>query len=81
MSISDLRIQEVQSRRQLKQFVTFPWQIYRGDPNWVPPLLSRRLAYFDRTRSAFFQEGDAALFLALRNDRTCLLYTSDAADK
>jgi len=69
MRASGLRIQEVQTLRQLKQFVTFPWQIYRGDPNWVPPLLSRRLAYFDRAQSPFFQEGDAALFLAFRDSR------------
>ncbi len=69
MRASDLRVQEVQSKGQLKQFVTFPWQIYRGDRNWVPPLLSRRLAYFDRAKSSFFQEGDAALFLAFRDGR------------
>ena len=69
MSTADLRIQEVHNKRQLKQFVTFPWQIYRGDPNWVPPLLSKRLAYFDCARFPFFQEGDAALFLALRADQ------------
>ena len=24
-----------------KQFATFPWQIYRHDPLWVPPLTDR----------------------------------------
>jgi GNAT superfamily N-acetyltransferase len=69
MSITDLQIQEVQSEKQLGQFILFPWQVYRGDRNWVPPLISRRKAYLDRTTSPVFKEGDAALFLAVRAGR------------
>jgi len=68
MTTSDLAIHQIHTQRQLKQFVGFPWRVYRGDPNWVPPLFSRRMAYLDRARSPFFQEGDAALFLALRGN-------------
>lgn len=66
---ADLRIQEVQSEKQLQQFILFPWQVYRGDRNWVPPLISRRKAYLDRATSPIFKEGDAGLFLAIRNAR------------
>jgi hypothetical protein len=62
MSGSILHVREVEGPRQLPQFVTFPWQIYRGDCNWVPPLIFRRVAYLDPTKSAFFQEGEARLF-------------------
>jgi len=68
MSTTDLHIQQVQSERQLGQFILFPWQLYRGDRNWVPPLISRRKRYLDRDRSPIFKEGDAALFLALRQN-------------
>jgi GNAT superfamily N-acetyltransferase len=68
MTSTEVRVTQVKTQRQLRQFVTFPWRIYRGDRNWVPPLISRRLAFFDRSQSPFFQEGNAAPFLALRDD-------------
>ena len=36
--MSDLAIQRVATYRQRKQFLEFPWTLYRGDPNWIPPL-------------------------------------------
>ncbi len=51
MSVADL-IQEVQSGDQLQQFLLFPWQVYRGDRNRVPPLVSRRKAYLDSATSS-----------------------------
>jgi hypothetical protein len=34
-----IRITPVINRKQLDEFITVPWTIYRDDPNWVPPLL------------------------------------------
>ena len=42
---SSIRIQEVATERDLLAFVKFPWGVYKGDPNWVPPLISERLDY------------------------------------
>jgi GNAT superfamily N-acetyltransferase len=69
MDNTGLRIQEVQNEKQLGQFILFPWQVYRGDRNWVPPLISRRRSYLDRAVSPVFRDRDAALFLALRRNR------------
>ena len=69
MNTTDLHIQEVQNEKQLRQFILFPWQIYRGDRNWVPPLISRRASYLDHTKSPIFKDGGAALFLAVREAR------------
>jgi GNAT superfamily N-acetyltransferase len=49
-----------------KAFVTFPWRVYRGDPNWVPPLISERLAYLDPAKGLFYKQADVALFMARR---------------
>lgn len=69
MSITNLHVAPVENAHQLRRFVLFPWQLYRGDPNWVPPLVSRRMAYLNRKTSPLPREGDFALFLALRGDR------------
>ena len=35
----DVRIEEIPlGDSRLKRFVEFPWQLYRGDPCWTPPL-------------------------------------------
>ncbi|MBI2994356.1 MAG: N-acetyltransferase [Gammaproteobacteria bacterium] len=39
-----VRVQPVSSRADLRRFIDVPWQVYAGDPAWVPPLrLERRL--------------------------------------
>ena len=61
-----VEIRPVHTRRELRAFVKFPWRIYRGDRNWVPPLISDRLGYLDPATGPFYKTADVALFLALR---------------
>lgn len=60
-------VKPVQSRRDLKKFITFPWKIYEGDPNWVPPLIMDRLDFFNPKKNPFYQHSEADLFMAYRN--------------
>jgi GNAT superfamily N-acetyltransferase len=59
-----IEIQPVTTPTQLEHFLRFPWQIYRDDPLWVPPLLRDRRKILDPARGSFFQRGEAAFFLA-----------------
>ena len=65
--MSKITISEVTSRRERDVFIKFPWQIYFEDTAWVPPLIIERKAFLDRKRHPFYRHGDAALFLARRN--------------
>ena len=47
----------------------FPWSVYRGDKNWVPPLIKDREKQFDPQRNRFFKQADVALFGARRDGR------------
>lgn len=60
-------IQEVTTRKQLNQFVDLPWRIYADDPNWVPPLKLEVKNTLNPKKHPFFQHGDAAKFLAVRD--------------
>jgi len=62
-------IQEVITRKQLNQFVDFPWQIYREDSQWVPPLKWDVKATLNPKIHPFFRHGTAAKFLAIRDGR------------
>ncbi len=67
---SPLSIQEVTTPQELRAFVKFPWRVYRGDPNWVPPLISERLSYLNPQKNPFYQHAEVALFLARRGRQT-----------
>lgn len=34
-----VEIKEVKSRRDLKKFIYFPYELYAGNKYWVPPLV------------------------------------------
>ena len=62
-----LRVEPVERKKDLREFLRLPWKIYRGDPNWVPPLLREEKARFDPSRNPFFEHAEVALFLAKRD--------------
>lgn len=59
-----ITVERVQGRRALREFVRFPWKVYRGDPHWVPPLLSERLDRLNPARNPFLTEAQLELFMA-----------------
>ncbi len=64
-----VEIRQVESGRERRLFLTFPWRIYKGDPLWVPPLLSERAKVIDPGQGIFFKDGVAELFIAWQNGR------------
>jgi GNAT superfamily N-acetyltransferase len=65
--IPTICIEEVRSKRDLDSFVKLPWKIYKGDPNWVPPLIGDLKKFLSRDHNPFFLHSDAAYFLARKN--------------
>lgn len=57
-------VREITTARDLRRFVDFPWQLYRNDPNWVPPLRSDMWAIITGKDNPLFKLGPHSLFLA-----------------
>jgi GNAT superfamily N-acetyltransferase len=53
----------------MNAFIRLPWQLYRGSPNWVPPLISERKRHLDRKRNPFFEHAEAEYFIAWRDGK------------
>jgi GNAT superfamily N-acetyltransferase len=64
----ELRVTPVDHEDDRLAFLSFPWQVYRGDPYWVPPLLSERKAFTDPLKHPFYQHARVQMFLARRGD-------------
>jgi len=61
-----VKIVPVQTKAQWRDFHHLPFKIYRGDPNWVAPLLLERHFHFQPAHNPYFQHARAAFFLATR---------------
>ncbi len=66
MATQELRVIPVQTPQELKQFIDFPYHLYRDDPYWVPPLRMDRKEMFNPDKFPFYEHADVQLFLALR---------------
>jgi GNAT superfamily N-acetyltransferase len=64
-----LEVEKVVARKDLKAFIRFPWEIYRGDPNWVPPLIADMKERLDPARNPFLEHAEMDIFLARRDGR------------
>jgi hypothetical protein len=61
-----LTIEQARTPEDREDFARFQWKVYRGDPSWVPPLLSERVAFLDPERNPFYDHADVTLFTARR---------------
>ena len=66
---TSLRIQPVEDRGALKQFLRMPARLYAGDPHWVQPLLFERLEHLNPKKNPYFEHAEVAYWLALRGER------------
>ena len=64
MPIPEIEILPVRGESDLHRFVVFPWKVYRGDPNWVPPLIGDTKNILRPSKNPFFHHAEVELFLA-----------------
>ena len=67
--MESIRIQRVTTAAERKQFIKFPWHIYRHDPLWVPQLISDEMKILDPAKGTFYTFGEVALFMAWRGSK------------
>lgn len=60
---------DLTDRKQVNAFIRLPFRLYRGCPQWVPPLLSEARQSLDPNQHPFYQHSQADFFLAERAGR------------
>ena len=57
----------ITDKKGLKCFIKSQWLFYKGDKNFVPPMIAEDMKLFDRNKNPLWEHADYQLFLAKRN--------------
>ncbi len=68
-SMSSYTVIQVTTSKLLNAFIDFPYQLYKEDSNWVPPIKSVYKDLFVPTKNPFFKKGDMQLFMVVEKDK------------
>ncbi|MCE9544900.1 MAG: N-acetyltransferase [Planctomycetia bacterium] len=64
-------VEPVTTRRQRKQFFELPWRLYKGNPNWIPPLRTNQKELLGFKKHPFYIRNKIQTFLATRDGVPC----------
>ncbi|HEU0316864.1 MAG TPA: hypothetical protein VFR49_06010 [Solirubrobacteraceae bacterium] len=64
-----LEVRPVTDKRALRRFIGLPFELYRNEPRWVPPLIADVRKRLDPAKNPFFEHAEAEYFLAWRDGR------------
>jgi len=62
-------VRPVTTRRQRREFLDLPWQLYRNDPNWIPPLRANQAELVGFRPHPFHEHNRVQPFLAYRDSK------------
>ncbi len=55
------------NKKQVKEFLYLPWKIYKGTPQWVPPILADVKLMLNRQKHPFFEHSEGEFYLARKD--------------
>ena len=64
-----ITIKKAVSKKEIKQFVTFPFSLYKDSKYWVPPIISEEIKVFDKSTNPVLENAEAQLFLAYKENK------------
>lgn len=64
-----IEIKKVTCRKELKTFIMFPYELYKGSENWVPALMGDEFDTFNPRRNGAYDYCEADCFLAYKDNR------------
>lgn len=59
-----ITVKEIYTKKEIKEFVKFPFQIFKNNPYWIPPIINEEVASFDKEKNPVFENADAFFYLA-----------------
>ncbi|GAB7257310.1 GTP cyclohydrolase [Polaribacter sp. OB-PA-B3] len=64
-----ITLKKITTKKEMKQFVTFPFSLYKNNKYWVPPIIKDEVDNFDPKKNPVFENADAQFFVAIKNGK------------
>jgi ribosomal protein S18 acetylase RimI-like enzyme len=66
--MNEISLHKVNSKKDLKAFILFPFSLYKDNKYWVPPIIKDEITNFSPEKNPVFKNADAQFFVAKRNN-------------
>ena len=64
--MSDITIKEVSAKKDFREFLRFPYSLFKDDKMWVPPLIADEKTTFNKKKNPALEFCDYKIFMAVR---------------
>lgn len=64
-----ITIKEAVTKKEILEYIKFPFSLYKGHPYWVPPLIDDELETFNKTKNPAFKSAEAKFFIAYKDGK------------
>lgn len=64
-----ITVKEANTKALLKDYVKFPFELYKDSKYWVPPIIAEELETFDKKKNPAFTNADANFYLAYKDGK------------
>ncbi len=64
-----ITIKEAVTKKELKDFIKFSFDLYKGNPYWVPPIINDELEGFNKEENPAFKHAEVHFYLAYRDNK------------
>jgi ribosomal protein S18 acetylase RimI-like enzyme len=76
-----IEVREAKIKKEILEFIKFPFRLYNNHKYWVPPLIGDELETFDKTKNPAFENAEAHFYLAYKSNiivgRICAIINWD----
>jgi hypothetical protein len=64
-----ITIKEAKTKSELKDYIKFPFSLYKDNKYWVPPIIADELETFDKTKNPAFENAEAYFYIAYKDNK------------
>ncbi|WP_299012348.1 GTP cyclohydrolase [uncultured Polaribacter sp.] len=64
-----IALKKITTEKEMKQFVTFPFSLYKNNKYWVPPIIKDEVANFNPKKNPVFENAEAQFFVAIKDGK------------
>ena len=64
-----IEVVKVESKKNIKDFVMFPFELYKDCEYWVPPIINEEIDAMDKNKNPVFKNAEAEFYLAYKDNK------------